>query len=142
MSRADLDELLDEVLRYAQKLQSKHGEFYPFAFTRDAEGKVGMNMATTENDRPLSTELIELLEQGLLERARSGEIRAAGLCYDARVTAPTGGATDAICVNLEDETESVTVYLPYRKSFLGQRKYGDLFSNSREPRLFGPVTSA
>lgn len=142
MSRADLDDLLDEAIRFAQMRQSEQGEFYPFAITRDAEGEGAMKIAGIEPDRDVSAEMVKLLGEHLLQDARSGKIRAVALCYDVLFAEPAGPAKEAIRVDLEDETHSVTVLLPYWKTFLGRRKYGDLFSNSREPRFFGPVTSA
>jgi hypothetical protein len=48
-----------------------------------------MVAADPGEDHPDSSELIELLYEGLMRQASAGEIRAAGVCADVRVSPRT-----------------------------------------------------
>jgi hypothetical protein len=89
----------------------------------------------TGEERPPSQAVIELLYQRLADRARSGEIRASGVCFDVRL--PERDNSDAIQVSLENASaEPVNVFLPYRRQRLHGVKYSELFATPGERRIF------
>jgi hypothetical protein len=129
---------LNAILPFAQQMLAKHGEFYPFGSTMKTGGEIVAEGATDGHDHPESQALIDLLTQAFRNEAVAGQIRAAGICYDVR-TIPPGQVekTDAICVGLEHNTgQCVSVFLPYKKGWLGKIQYGQLFASAREPQVF------
>ncbi len=134
-ARADMDALLDALMRFAQEMLDKHGEFYPFAAVVTNDGDLQMVSAYSETEHPPSQELIDLLHARLRDQARGGEIRAAGVCVDVRVRSPHD--TDAIQASLEHrDADPVNVFLPYRKRRLGDYDYGELFATAADRRVF------
>ena len=75
--------------------------------------------------------------------ASEGSLRAAGICFDVRIT-PPGQAekSDAIQCALEHEGgEAANVYVPYAKQSDGQFVYGQVFASRRAPTFFVQPTS-
>ena len=139
MAHPDLDELMNALLPFAQEMLRKHGAFYPFAGSMSTAGEIAQVGGYTGDEQSPTKEVIDLLVGGLGEEARLGEIRAAAVCLDVR-TIPPGKSekTDAICVRLEHlNGESVDVFLPYRKGWLGKYTFGDLFATKGDRRIFG-----
>ncbi len=139
MAHADLDELMNAMLPLAPELLRKHGEFLPFAGSMSSSGEIAHVAGYTEDERPSSQEVINLLTGGLRKQAKSGDLRAGAICLDVRTVPPDQtDKTDAICVRLEHSNgEAVHVFLPYRKRFLGKHKFGDLFAATGERDIFG-----
>lgn len=89
MAHPDLDALLNDLLPFAQQMLAKHGEFYPFGGSITIEDKHVSVGAKGESDHPKSQQLIDLLTQAFRRDATTGQIRAAGICFDVRVV-PSG----------------------------------------------------
>lgn len=137
-ARDDLEVLLDPLLRFAQDALRKYGEFYSFGNSMTLEGQVQLEAAATDSDMPRSDELIELLVAGLQGQAAAGTIRAAGICWDSRITDPESGTKkDAIAVSLEHETgETVLLFMPYAKGRFSGWRFDELIRQEGEPRIF------
>ena len=138
MAKADLEELMNALIPFAQEMLKKNGAFYPFGVSMDDGGTVALATADTGEEKPASETLIAMMTAGFQKSARAGKLKAAGICYDVRVTPPgSGEKTDAICVQIEHaDGEALVAYVPYRKGMLGRMKYGDLFANKGEPKFF------
>jgi len=80
-----MDALLDALIRFAQETLAKHGGFFPFAAAVTGTGAVEMVGGHTGEERLPSQAVIDLLYQGLADRAQGGEIRASGVCFDVRL---------------------------------------------------------
>jgi hypothetical protein len=77
-----------------------------------------------------AAELLSLLVDGLRSSASLGEIRAAGVCFDA-LTIPPGASekSDAICMKLTHAAlDPVDVFFPYEKGWLGRVSYAEGFA--------------
>lgn len=138
MANADLDELMNVLIPFAQQMLGKHGEFFPFGASMRTDGKVECHAADAGEEQPASEKLIEMLTGAFRQQVADGTIRAAGICYDVR-TIPPGQTekTDAICLALEHQGgDAAQVYLPYRKGWFGRVKYGELFAGAREKQFF------
>jgi hypothetical protein len=136
--RDEMDALLDALLRFAQQSLERHSEFYPFAAVVDSDGQIQLVAGYAGDDNPDSLELIDLLYESLTRQSTAGEIRAAAVCADVRVT-PPGAAdkTDAIRVAIEHaNADPVEVLLPYGKRRLRGIDYGELFAQSGTARVF------
>jgi hypothetical protein len=135
--RDDLDNLLDPLLRFAQDMLKKRGEFYPFGATMSTAGAIQMEAGYTGSERPASQEVIDLLRGGMTARAKSGDIRASGICYDVKFRGADGKATDAIGVDLEHRaSDTVQIILPYSKPRFGGPRYGEMIAGRGERRIF------
>jgi|SRR5579862_658034 len=138
MAHPDLNALLNDLLSRAKRLLSELGEFYPFGSTMAADGKIAWYGAYDGRDRPPSQPLIDMMTRAFHDKAGSGAISAASICYDVR-TIPPGqtGKCDAVCMAMEHQSgESVEVYAPYRKTASGSFEYGQLFASRRTPQFF------
>ncbi len=130
-----MDTLLDPLIQFAQEMLAKHKEFYPFAAAVTSGGAVEMMGGATGEEHPPSQTVIDTLYQGLAERARDGDIRALGVCFDVRL--PERDNTDAIQVSLEHASaDPVNIFLPYKRQRLRDVKYGELFATVGERRVF------
>ena len=138
MAHTDLDALLNALLPFARQMLAKYGEFHPFGASMNHKGEVSITAAHTDQEHPASNELIELLEAGLRQAAEKGEIRAAGICLNVRVSPPGETKTvDAVHARLEHKSgQAANVFLPYRRGFLGSMKYGKLFAAKGTPLIF------
>ncbi|MFT3887734.1 MAG: hypothetical protein QM713_06180 [Arachnia sp.] len=119
----DLDGLLGPALEFAQQQLDKRGEFHPYAVVVDVAGQQRMVMADIASNPPASADLITRLIAALSEDRDS--LRAAAIVADVRL--PETGS-DAVRVTLEHaEHVALSVFLPYRRRWLGRRiDYGDL----------------
>src|SRR5215211_3824043 len=75
MPHADLEELLNALLPFAQEMLTKHGEFYPFGASVDAKGEIAVQAADSCEENAASEKVIDMLVAGMRDEARRGEIR-------------------------------------------------------------------
>src|SRR5687767_9967842 len=96
---------------------TKHGEFLPFGAVVRANGDVRPAAGYTGSEQPPSKQVIDLLVSGMRKEAAANEIRAAGICYDARIRPPDSKPTDAIAIALEHlDGGPVLALMPYKKA--------------------------
>jgi hypothetical protein len=140
MSHPDLDQLLNSLLPFAERMLAEHGEFFPFGGTMKPDGEIVAVGGYDGDEHPLSLSVIDQLTQVFRQQARRGQLRAAGICYDAR-TIPPGQIEkcDAVCASMEHQSgEAVNVILPYEKTSKGDVQYGQMFTTSRTSQFFVP----
>jgi len=139
VSRPDLNALLNALLPFAQRMLTEHGEFYPFGASMNQAGEISMEAINMSGRRTVSREVVGLLENEFRTAARSGEIRAIGICLEVRLVPPGKTVkTDAIKAVLEHiDGEAIDTFLPYTRGFLGKTKYGEIFASQATPRIFG-----
>src|SRR5580692_5301967 len=87
-SRDEMDSLLEALLRFAQEMLEKRGEFYPVGAVIDSEGQLRLVADDVGQERPDSSAVIEGLYDGLRNQATAGEIRGSAVCADVLVTPP------------------------------------------------------
>jgi hypothetical protein len=136
--REEMDALLDNLLTFAQAMLQKHGEFYPFAASIDSAGELQSIGADVGEEHPASSELLEVLYEGLRRQGAVGELRAAGVCADVRVAPPgSSDPADAIRVAIEHaDADPVNVFLPYARRKLRGIQYGELFATPGQRKVF------
>ena len=106
--QSDLDRLLNTVLRFADEMLRRHGEFYPYGVAITREGEEQVFAADPGEDVPNPSEVLTSLVTGMT--AEADELRAAALVSDV-----TSGKADAVMVHLEHaDSMAITVLLPYR----------------------------
>jgi hypothetical protein len=131
----EIQELLNFLLPYAERMLIQHGEFYPYAAALDTEGELNAVGADLEDDAPDVGELLVALHEGLREQAADGAIRASGIAADVTLTDPESGeTTDAVQVELDHaDADAVDIFVPYETEGEGI-KFGELVAaEGREP---------
>lgn len=134
----EMEQLLNAVIPFAQRMLAKHGEFYPFAAAVKNDGRLKFIGDLPKLPNPLSEDLIDHLREQLISGASQGEYRATGICSDVRV-AVSGqeDKSDAVCISLEHlDGQSMNVFLPYRLAQSGEITYGDVFASIANPVVF------
>jgi hypothetical protein len=138
MSHPDLNQLLDSLLPLAERMLAERGDFPPFGGIMNQAGEIVAVGARDGKEHPRSQHVIEVMTQTLRQRARSGQLRAVGICYDGCTTPP--GQTekcDAVCASLEHQSgEAVNLILPYERTSRGDVQFGQKFSTVRVPQFF------
>lgn len=131
--QSDLDALLNEALPFAKQMLSKRGEFFPYAVAMRRNGQVAMIAGYTGSEKPPSSEVLDILYQGL--RAAAEENRGVAVVADVRLR---GEATDAIQVDVEHrDGVALKVFLPYRKRrFGGGLETGAMRAEAGERRIW------
>jgi hypothetical protein len=137
MAHPDLDALLDYCIGFAQQQLRKHGEFFPFGASIGPDGKLAVDAVLIDDEHPPSQAVIDMYTEMYRARAGTGDLHAAALCWDSRVSIGDGPKTDAISIGLEHiNRESVTACVPYKKSLLRGFQYGNVASTHRELQFF------
>src|SRR3954471_21798016 len=113
-AREEIEQILNYLLPFAERMLSSHGEFYPYAATMDAGGEV-QAVSAAADEQPDVSELLVALHAELREQASRGAIRASGIAADVTLTDPDSGETkDAVQLELDHaDTDAVDVYVPY-----------------------------
>ena len=129
---------------FAEQMLDRFGEFLPFGAAMRTNGAVISVGADTGQERSPSRDVIAVLEQGFAQQAEAGELRAAGICYDARIVPPgQTEKTDAIAMRLQHLAgDTVDVFLPYKRGTLGGLKFGELFACVGSLHVFPGETGA
>ena len=131
----EIQELLNFLLPYAERMLTQHGEFYPYAASLDGDGELSAVGVDVDDDNPDVGELLIALHEGLRERAAEGSIRASGIAADVTLTDPDSGeTTDAVQVELDHaDADAVDIFVPYETEGEGI-KFGELVAaEGREP---------
>jgi hypothetical protein len=112
--------------------------FIPFGASVTQDGQVVLHHAQIDDEHPPSQPVIDILAHGFRKQAKRGQIRAAGLCVDMRITRPGQiKKTDALCVSLEHQCgKAIDVFLPYERDSSGQIRYDELFAQARDRQFF------
>lgn len=137
-SKSECESLMNQALPFAEKMLTKHGEFFPYGQALTATRKVIAVTAYDGKERPPSADLIRSLKQAFTLGARDGRYKATALIYDVRVMLPSSGKkSDAIAVSLNHrDNYSVIVFFPYS---IERGKYvssGEVFAQQGESDIF------
>ncbi len=141
-SDEELEQLLNAIIPFAQRMLSRHGEFYPFAAAVSRDGRlkfIGEFVGDAPvRENPLAAELIGYLREQLIDGASKGEFRATGLCSGAQVdVSGQNEKSDAVRISVEHlDGRAMNVFLPYRLDSAGEVLYGDVFATAAEAVIF------
>jgi hypothetical protein len=137
MAHPELDELVDYCIGFAKQQLSKYGSFHPFGASVKTDGSPLVDGILLDDEHTAAQSVIDNYTEIYQSQARAGELRAAALCWDSRVSLGNSPKTDAIAIGLEHSNgESTTVYLPYKKRLLRGYQYGELSTTRRDPKFF------
>lgn len=137
MPKDEVEELMNELIPFAQKMLAEHGEFFPFGGVITSKGEIVHVGASDGNEKPPSKKLIELMVEGFRDKAKTGEYRATAILFDVKVQIPESKEkTDAIQVNLDHiDGYSVEVFLPY-KIEKSKVAYSEMFAQKGKSDIF------
>ena len=139
-AKAEVEQVMEQLVQQAASLLEKHGEFYPLGGYLSSTGRFALTAVYDGNEHPESAKVILGLRQAFGQSATKGKYRAIGLAYDVRVTAPgVSTPTDAVLVELEHATGyRVNVYWPYTGSPKDPPRFGAAFAVEGTLRGFSP----
>lgn len=144
--REDANEVLNACVSYAKRMLRKYGEFGPFAYRMNEDGKVALEVVAQHDMPPEPAMLLDLLYQQLAERAKKGLLEAAGTTSNVTMGKPSDeGFVDAVMVEIEHKSGyCVRAFVPYRITggqlhgvFPRVVRFGKLRVQEGAPRLFG-----
>ncbi len=138
MPKEELDELMNDILPFAQKMLSEHGQFFPYGGAITSKGEIIHVGASDGDEHPPSQKLIDVLIESFQAKAKSGEYRATAIVFDVRVKPPLSEQkTDAVQINLDHaDGLSVECFLPYQLKRKGEVVYGEMFAQKGSARVF------
>jgi hypothetical protein len=136
--KEDCEALLDAALPFVEEQLDKYGEFFPIGATMSPSGEITPLGGYTGNERPLSDDVIQLLEDGFRTGAKAGSYRATALFFEVRVTPPgKTSAQDAVAVRLDHRDQySAIVFFPYVLA-AGVAQWDAPFATQGEGTIFG-----
>ncbi len=137
MPKEEVEDLMNELIPFAQKMLAEHGEFFPFGGVITSKGEIIHVGVSDGNEKPPSQKLIELMVEGFRAKAKTGEYRATAILFDVKVQIPESKEkTDAIQANLDHiDGYSVEVFLPYKIEKSGVT-YGEMFAQKGKSDIF------
>jgi hypothetical protein len=140
MTHPDLEQLKGMLLRVAQKMVSKEGEFYPFGVSISTDGQFTSEDGYKGDEHPSSATLNNEITQKFRQLAASGQLRAAGICLIVDMSVIPPGQTErtkAIHLALEHQSgQSEYVFVPFKKGLFGKVKYGEPYPMELFPQFF------
>ena len=136
--KADAEQLLNDMMPFAEKMLSEHGEFLPFGAGMKPDGTIVWIAARDEREQPPSSDIIQILADKFRLAAREGIYDATAIVYDVRISDPKLVQGDAVLVSLDHRGGfSATILFPY-KIHEGVVRFDDA---RREPNSI-PIFSA
>src|SRR5262245_10683946 len=78
-AKTEAEDLLNAALPFATQTLTKHGEFFPFAYTLGNDGSIAMVAGYDGREHPPSQDIIDLLKDGLRGDAAAHKIRATAI---------------------------------------------------------------
>jgi len=136
-AKADCEALMNAAEPLVEQLLTEHGEFFPFGVVMTDFDECTMVGGYDGREQPPSTEVIALIKQGFVRRARRGQLKATALVYDVRVVVPaTGEKSDAVAFALDHRNNySVVVFIPYKLE-AGAPVFAEAFAQKGEGDIF------
>lgn len=144
--REDANEVLNACVSYAKRMLRRYGQFAPFGYRMNLDGKVALEVVAQHDMPPEPAMLLDLLHQQLAERAKKGLLEAAGTTSNVTMGKPSDeGFADAVMVEIEHKSGyCVRAFVPYRITggqlhgvFPRVVRFGKLRVQQGAPRLFG-----
>ena len=140
--RAQAEQLLNELLSFAETMLQEHGELFPCAGVVDSTGKSSHLVVKLDRQGMTADLLRQHLEAGLREQASRDDCLLVVLITNVTVTDPTSGQEiDVIHAAAEHrDGYAADLYLPYTLAD-GALVYGETAAEKRNP-VFFPRQSA
>ena len=113
MEKENINKIINSLKQQAELFLLDAGEFYPFGTYINMKNEIVPVGAYSENDRPLSSELIDLLEKGFKDDIQKGDCKLGALAIDVSVK-EDNKVYDALEIRFfEPKTEIYKKYFKY-----------------------------
>ena len=100
--KEEVEQLMNSLLPFAEKMLNKHGEFYPYGGYMSMDGTISQLGVYDESEHPASQTLIDLMTKAFKEGAQQRKYKATAMVIDVRVIPPgSSEKTDAVQVSLD-----------------------------------------
>src|SRR4051812_47471742 len=119
MPRVELDQLSEHLTRFAQQLLDAGTGLRPLGATIDTQGHLQYCAADDDSESPDFRAQIEALKGHLRQVAESGQIHAAGLCFDVIIHRGDHKLEAIQCILEHADGEAVERFTPYSKTSSG-----------------------
>lgn len=116
IAKDDVQQLVNMLLPFAEKMLKEEHEFYPFGgYMKQSRKLIWVSAQIKGDDHPTSTQLIDLLKQKAREKALRGDLRAVAIVFDVRIRPPNmDEKVDAIQICLDHiDNYSIELLFPY-----------------------------
>lgn len=136
--KEDIEQLIQSGMGLAQHLLQTLGEFFPFGTCLGNDDEVRFATAFDQaSQKPPTEEVLKKIEDGFIQTAEAGEIRAVAIFTDVRVQRPGDAEkADAVQIGVEHrEGHCVNVIVPYTVND-GGVNFVDSFTVSRVGIVF------
>ena len=87
-SKAEVEEIMNELLPFGQQMIEKQGEFIPFGGAMKPDGEIVYVAGFDGDEHPSSHDIINLLRDGYRLAARKSQYKATAIFYDVRAIPP------------------------------------------------------
>jgi hypothetical protein len=135
MSREEMDQVFSEAIHAAQYFLEKSGEFFPFAVALDSDGKLIHIQGWTGDEQPPSEQVREIILKGCIQSAANKQYRCTGIITDILLTLESG-KTDAIRVEIENDTDTPVVCFATYKLVNGRLEIGEILAEEGIRKIF------
>jgi hypothetical protein len=135
----DAEQLLNYGLSLLERHISKWGEFIPVAFVLTDDGNPAGMAAAYQSENATAVEQLELLREGLRERAASdASVRAIAIFIDSMVQrSPEDKKVEAVRAAIDHRSGfCVDIFVPYTRSEGGEVVFGETYVTNGEWPLF------
>ena len=136
-AKADVEQIMNAMLPFAEQMLEKYGEFFPYGAAMTQAGEIVSIEGYNGHEQPPSQDIINLLKDSFRASAKAKKYKATGIFFDVRI-APPGSKekTDAIAIALDHKDNySVIVYFPYKLE-LGKVHFGQVFATAGANDIF------
>lgn len=135
--KADVEELMNAGIPFAEQMLREHGEFFPFAVARRDDGTITAVATAEAEEQPEAAEVLEQVTLALRQGAEAGDYVATAVFVDVTAALGEDEETDAVRAGLEhQEGYCVTVLFPYQRAEDGTVTFGELVVTDHRPAVF------
>lgn len=128
---------MHQTLPLAKQMLEDEGGFVPYGAVLTSDGDVVAVGVDIREPGLNAFDVVEILEDNMIDMAKTGAYRAAAMFYAVKVTLPgTEDLTDAVAVTLAHQSgPALMVFHPFNRVGSGIN-YGSMFACENDNRLF------
>ncbi len=137
--KEDVENLMNEILPFGEKMLEEHGEFLPYGGVINAADEIiHVSPDVRDGETTDSIRLADILRESLKEMALDEKCKATAIVLNISTELPsTGQKSDAIQMNLEHVSDySAEVFFPYKINHDDGIIWGEVFAQEGRCEIF------
>ncbi len=138
MEESELIDLINDIAAQAERFLKVAGEFYPFGWAIEMDGRSIPLGIYFEDASPTSDEVISTIESGLAKKIKADHCKAVAICIDVVFSPPGNPNSDALEIRVNTTEESANYFLLYVRNG-DEIVFGDLYSEPGTLNLYKDV---